>query len=72
MRGLPFLTLLAAGAVALPHRMVPSRRAAPSLAALDASLSALKADVDKLNELNPPLASFETAPLVSTPFGGAH
>ena len=59
MRGLPLLALLAAGAAALPHRMgasavkkvghVPSRRTAPSLAALDASLGALEADVDKLS-----------------------
>ena len=65
MRGLPLLALLAAGAVALPHRLgasavkkvgrVPSRRAAPSLSALDASLSALEADVDKLDHAVPKL-----------------
>ena len=56
MRG-ALLALLAAGAAALPHRLgatavkkvghVHPRRAAPSLAALDASLSALEPDVDK-------------------------
>ena len=65
MRGLPLLALLAAGAVALPHRLgasavkklghVHPRRTAPSLAALDASLSALEADVDKLDLAVPKL-----------------
>ena len=54
MRGLPLIALLAAGAVALPHRLgasavkkvghVHPRRTAPSLAALEA-------DVDKLSSL---------------------
>ena len=61
------LVALAAGAAAFPQRLRASaspakkaahdhpRRAAPSLAALDASLSALEADIDKLDHVVPKL-----------------